>query len=212
MTADRDRYRSLTGAAVLLVAAIAGAVSYLHIEALAVRYGQPFLAAVLLPLSVDGTVAVSGLTMLRSARAGVTTPWLARTMLFLAVAATLACNVGFGLPHGWPGALLSGWPAVAFCGCAEVAIGMSRRTARRVPDRTAVTDRKRAAPKRTTRSGPAGPRATVPPPAATDAYRASLTAGTPLSERAIAGQFGISRRQAANVRALVTAELNGAGT
>jgi hypothetical protein len=51
--------------------------------------------------------------MLRSARAGFTTSWLARSMLFLAVSATLACNVGFGQLHGWPGALLSGWPAVA---------------------------------------------------------------------------------------------------
>ena len=44
--------------------------------------------------------------------------------------ATLAANVGYGLPYGIPGALLSGWPAVAFVGCAEMAIGMVRRVAR----------------------------------------------------------------------------------
>ena len=107
---NRNPYRTLTVWSVLLVAAIAAAVSYLHIESLAVRYGQPPLAAWLLPLSIDGTVAVSSLAMLRAARAGVSSPWLARTMLLLAVGATIACNVGYGLAHGIPGALLSGWP------------------------------------------------------------------------------------------------------
>jgi hypothetical protein len=108
-----DRYRTLTVWAVLLVAAIAATVSFVHIEALATRYGQPPLAAWLLPLSIDGTVAVSSPAMLRAARAAVSAPWLARAMLLLAVGATLACNVGYGVTHGWPGALLSGWPAVA---------------------------------------------------------------------------------------------------
>jgi DNA-binding CsgD family transcriptional regulator len=129
VTAGRDPYRTLTATAVLVVAAIAAVVSFVHIESLAARYGQPLLAAWLLPVSIDGTVAVSSLVMLRAARAQVSAPGLARGMLLLAVGATLACNVGYGLPHGWPGALLSGWPAVAFIGCAEVAISMSRRHA-----------------------------------------------------------------------------------
>jgi hypothetical protein len=65
--------------------------------------------------------------MLRAARAGLGTPVLARTMLGLAVTATLAANVAYGVPYGITGALLSGWPAVAFIGCAEMAIGMIRR-------------------------------------------------------------------------------------
>jgi hypothetical protein len=32
------------------------------------------------------------------------------------------------VPYGLTGALLSGWSAVAFIGCAEMAIGMVRRT------------------------------------------------------------------------------------
>ena len=124
---DRDRYRMLTASAVLLVAAIAAVISYQHVVALALRYGQPALAAYLLPVSVDGLVAVSSLVMLRAARIGVSAPWLARTGLVLAVIATLACNVGYGAAHGWPGALLSGWPAVAFVVAAETAITMTRR-------------------------------------------------------------------------------------
>jgi Protein of unknown function (DUF2637) len=123
-----DPLARATAAAVLLVAAIAAVVSFVHIEHLAVTHGQTTLAAYLLPVSVDGTVAASSLVMLRAARAGLGTPVLARTMLGLAVAATLAANVGYGLPYGATGALLSGWPAVAFIGCAEMAIGMVRRT------------------------------------------------------------------------------------
>jgi Protein of unknown function (DUF2637) len=122
-----DRYRTLTAAAVLLVAAIAAVISYQHVVALAIRYGQPSLAAYLLPVSIDGLVAVSSRVMLRAARIGVSAPWLARTGLVLAVIATLACNVGYGVAHGWPGALLSGWPAVAFVVAAETAITMTRQ-------------------------------------------------------------------------------------
>jgi hypothetical protein len=60
-----DRYRPLTAAAVLLVATIAAVVSYLHVATLALHYGQPPLAAYLLPLSIDGMVATSSLVLLR---------------------------------------------------------------------------------------------------------------------------------------------------
>ena len=49
-----DGLARATAAAVLLVAAIAAVVSYLHVATLALRYGQPPLAAYLLPLSIDG--------------------------------------------------------------------------------------------------------------------------------------------------------------
>lgn len=51
------RVRQLATAAVLLVAAIAAVVSYIHVESLAATHGQDWLAARLEPLSVDGTVA-----------------------------------------------------------------------------------------------------------------------------------------------------------
>jgi hypothetical protein len=52
-----DRYRALTAAAVLLIAAIAVVISYQHVVALAIRYCQPVVAAYLLPMSVDGLLA-----------------------------------------------------------------------------------------------------------------------------------------------------------
>jgi hypothetical protein len=147
-----DRYRPLTAVAVLLVAAIAAVVSYMHVATLALDYGQPPLAAYLLPLSIDGMVATSSLVLLRSARAAVSAPWLARAGLVLAVAATLAANVASGAAAGWPGALLAGWPAVAFVISAETAIAMSRRKAAKVTtEQPAATRRprpKRAATRR----------------------------------------------------------------
>ena len=60
--------RVLRAFAVLVVATIAAVISFTHIEHLAVTHGQTMLAAMLLPLSIDGTVAASSLVMLRSAR------------------------------------------------------------------------------------------------------------------------------------------------
>src|SRR5215813_1475191 len=105
MTGDR-LIRTGTAAAVLLVASIAAVVSFVHIEHLALTHGQTWLAAVLLPVSIDGTVAAASLVMLRAARDGLGTPSLARFMLTLAVCATLAANVAYGLPYGLAGAAL----------------------------------------------------------------------------------------------------------
>ena len=132
--------RRMAAAAVLLVAAIAAVISYVHIERLAVTHGQSALAAYLLPLSIDGTVAAASLAMLRTARAGLSTPHLARFMLGLAVAATLASNLAYGARFGITGSLLSGWPAVAFIGSAELAIGMARRARQAAPVPVAVPD------------------------------------------------------------------------
>jgi hypothetical protein len=131
--------RRLTAAAVLLVAAIAATVSYLHIEHLAITHGQVELAAILLPVSIDGTVAAASLVMLHSARAGLPSPRLARFMLGLSVAATLACNVGYGLPYGIAGALISGWPAIGFLGSVEMALTMIRRARSSAPALTEST-------------------------------------------------------------------------
>ena len=68
---EPNRYKALTASAVLLVTAIAAVISYQHVVALAIRYGQPVLAACLLPVSIDGLAAVSSLVMPRAARIGV---------------------------------------------------------------------------------------------------------------------------------------------
>jgi hypothetical protein len=121
--------KRLTGVAVLVVAAIAATVSYMHIQILAVQLGQPALAAWLLPLSVDGTVCAASAALLWSAREAIPAPRMARPMLALGVAATLAANADFGAAHGAAGIVLSAWPAIAFAGSVEVAFGMVRKSA-----------------------------------------------------------------------------------
>lgn len=204
MTADRDRYRTLTAWAVLLVAAIAAVVSYLHVASLAIRYGQPPVAAYLLPVSIDGLVTVASLVMLRAARAGVSTPWLARTGLSLAVLATLACNVAYGLPHGWPGALLSGWPAVSFVVAAEMAISMSRKRPQRGHERAPE-----AATVRTSKRTPAAVKRTDGRTHGADSEAAILTAlanDPAMTTGQLADVTGLSDRTVRRVRS----RLNGA--
>jgi hypothetical protein len=184
----------LTAAAVLLVAAIAAVVSYLHVATLALHYGQPPLAAYLLPLSIDGLVATSSLVLLRAARAQVSAPWLARTGLLLAVLATLAANVASGAAHGWPGAMLAGWPAVAFVVSAETAISMSRRRPAS-GQRSAATD--------TTRPRPAPRRGQAKRPTATDTEAAALAAlatNPAMTARELSAAVGVSPRTARRVR------------
>jgi Protein of unknown function (DUF2637) len=184
--------RAATTAAVLFVAVIAAVVSFVHIEHLAAVNGQTQPAAYLLPLSIDGTVVAASMVMLRAARAGLGTPWLARFMLGLAVTATLAANIGYGLPNGISGALISGWPAVAFIGCAEMAISAVRRL------RPAAGNGASSAPIPTDAET-----------AAAIALRATLAAGNPLSQNQLADRFGLTRAQTTKVRQLVTAEANG---
>lgn len=158
---DSRAVRHGTTTAVLLVAVIAAIVSFVHIEHLAVTHGQTQLAAYLLPVSIDGTVAASSLVMLRAARLGLPTPVLARVMLGLSVAATLAANIAYGARFGVTGALLSGWPAVAFVGSAELSIGMVRRTRRAVPDTVPaprLPDAPAAAPNRARKRTPSAPK------------------------------------------------------
>jgi Protein of unknown function (DUF2637) len=189
-----DRYRPLTAAAVLLVAAIAAVVSYMHVATLALQFGQEPLAAYLLPLSIDGMVATSSLVLLRSARAGVSAPWLARTGLVLAVMATLAANVASGLPHGWPGALLAGWPAVAFVISAETAIAMSRRRVAKV-----ATERAEDTATPGTHARPRVARR----PVATDteaAIRATLATRPDITNAGLAEATGVSTRTARRYR------------
>jgi hypothetical protein len=58
--------------------------------------------------------------MLDSARRKVPVPALARWMLGLGIAATLAANVAHGLGHGPVGAAVAAWPAVALVGSYEL--------------------------------------------------------------------------------------------
>jgi Protein of unknown function (DUF2637) len=120
MTGTDKAIRWSTAAAVIGVAAVAAVVSYEHAHALVHAHGETGWTAHLIPLTVDGLIWASSMVMLDSARRGARVPSLARWLLGLGIAATLAANVAHGLGHGPIGATVAAWPAVALVGSYEL--------------------------------------------------------------------------------------------
>ena len=142
---------------------------------------------------MDGLILAASLVLLHEARNDRDAPRLARLMLWLGIAATIGANIAYGAGYGLLGALISAWPAVAFIGAIEIA-----------------TQVRRARAPRAATSGPAVPK--VPgdvEQAVRAAYAASVAAGAPLSQRAMAERFGLSRRKVSQLVAEVTASGNG---
>ncbi len=186
--------RFATAAVVCAVAAFAAVVSYSHIYGLGRVHGQDGTAARLLPLSVDGLILAASLVLLHEARNDRDVPRLARLMLWLGISATIGANIAYGAGYGLLGALISAWPAVAFIGSVEIAVQQVRRA--RVP--------------RVAAFAPAG--SEVPgdvEQAVRAAYAASVATGSPLSQRAMAERFGLSRRRVSQLVTQVTASGNG---
>ena len=128
MTGTDKAIRWSTAAAVIGVAVVAAVVSYEHAYALVRAHGETGWTAHLIPLTVDGLIWASSMVMLDSARRGVPVPSLARWLLGLGIAATLAANVAHGLGHGPVGAAVGAWPAVALVGSYELLMMIIRGT------------------------------------------------------------------------------------
>ena len=125
MTANRV-IRWTTACAVLGVAVVAAVASYEHAFALVRTHGEASWTARLVPLTVDGLIYASSMVMLDSARRKSPVPVLARWLLALGIAATLAANVAHGLGHGPVGAAVAAWPAVALVGSYELLMTVIR--------------------------------------------------------------------------------------
>src|ERR1700734_598750 len=119
MAADRV-IRWTTAVAVIGVAAVAAVASYEHAYDLVRAHGEAGWTARLVPLTVDGLIYASSMVMLDSARRKTQVPALARWLLGLGIAATLAANVAHGLGHGLTGAAVAAWPAIALVGSYEL--------------------------------------------------------------------------------------------
>ena len=103
MTRADQATRRVTAGVVAAVALFAGVTSYSHIYDLARAHGQSGIAAMLLPLSVDGLIASASMVMLSTSRTRAGTPFRARFLMGLGIGATIAANVAYGLPSGRPG-------------------------------------------------------------------------------------------------------------
>src|ERR1700755_80510 len=116
MTGADRIIRWSTALAVVGVAAVAAVASYEHAYDLVRAHGEAGWAARLVPLTVDGLIYASSMVILDSARRKAPVPGLARWLLGLGIAATLAANVA----HGLIGAAVAAWPAVTLVGSYEL--------------------------------------------------------------------------------------------
>jgi hypothetical protein len=127
--------RMSTAAVVLAVAGIAAYISYWHAYAVVREYGESGVTAALEPATIDGLVYASSMVILHAARYRLPVPRLARWMLALGIAASLAVNVAQGWSHGLVGAVVAAWPAVSLVGSYELLAWIIRTAAPAGPDR-----------------------------------------------------------------------------
>ena len=190
--------RLSTALAVLGVAAVAAVASYEHAYDLVRAHGESGWTARMVPLTVDGLIYASSMVMLDSARREVAVPALARWLLGLGIAATLAANVAHGLGHGPVGAAVAAWPAVALVGAYELFMTIIRgggqlddrvSGAEHVPEAVSGTDPLRVQ--------------------AAEVFAADVAAGRVPSIRAIRSRLRVGQPRAQQVRAYLDALSNG---
>jgi hypothetical protein len=118
--------RATTAAAVVAVAGIAAYVSYWHAYQVVRAHGESGVTARLEPATIDGLVYASSMVVLYAARHRLPAPGLARWLLALGIAATLAANVAQGWSHGPVGAVVAAWPAASLVGSYELLLWLIR--------------------------------------------------------------------------------------
>jgi Protein of unknown function (DUF2637) len=117
-----------TTGCVVLLALIAGTVSYLHMHLLVELHGQPGWVAALTPLSVDGMIVAASTTLLADSRAGERGGKLPWALLVAGSAASLAANVAVAQPTA-AGRVIAAWPSFALIGAYELLMRQVRRSA-----------------------------------------------------------------------------------
>ena len=131
----------VTVAAVLLLALIAAVVSYSHMYELALCHGEPEWRAALFPLSADGMIVASSMTLLSDARNGRKDGVLPWTLLVIGSGASLVANVAVADPTVWS-RIIHAWPSFALIGAYELLMREFRTAAKSV--RTASADDQQA--------------------------------------------------------------------
>jgi hypothetical protein len=127
--ADRA-IRWTTTLSVVVLAGIAAVLSYKHMFILVRRYGETSWTSTLLPVSVDGMIAASSMTLLADSRNGQRSGFLPWTLLVIGSAASLAANVAVAEPSA-VGRLIAAWPSCALIGSYELLMRQVRHAAAR---------------------------------------------------------------------------------
>ncbi|RBQ14184.1 hypothetical protein DP939_42185 [Spongiactinospora rosea] len=127
------RIQCTTIASVAFLAAIAGMVSFRHMRELCLRHGEDQLAAVLIPLAVDGTIVVASMSILLASRYGARGGALAWAMLVTGSLASLGANVAVAEPTV-VGRIIAAWPSAALIGSYELLMAQIRRLSTYVVD------------------------------------------------------------------------------
>lgn len=109
MTSADGDIRWSTATAVVGVVVVAAVMSSRHAYALVHAHGETGWTAHLVPLTVDGLIWACSMVMPDAARREVPVLALARCLLGLGIAATLAANVAYGLGYGSAGAVEGAW-------------------------------------------------------------------------------------------------------
>jgi hypothetical protein len=120
--------RWTTTLSVVVLAVIAAIVSYKHMFVLVHRYGESSWTAALLPLSVDGMIVASSMSLLASSRQEVRSGLLPWVLLVIGSAASLSANVAVAEPSV-VGRLIAAWPSAALIGSYELLMRQIRGAA-----------------------------------------------------------------------------------
>ncbi|MEU1881441.1 DUF2637 domain-containing protein [Streptosporangium sp. NPDC020072] len=120
------RIQRTTIACVALLAVIAAVVSFRHMHELCLRHGEDRLAAVLIPLAVDGIIVVASMSILLANRYGSRGGAFAWTLLVVGSLAGLGVNIAVAEP-GLTGRVIAAWPSVALIGSYELLMSQIRR-------------------------------------------------------------------------------------
>lgn len=133
MRASADRWiRRATTSSVVGLAVIAAVVSYGHMRSLALANGQGTFTATLTPLSVDGMIVASSMSLLLDSRAGRRGGRLPWALLAIGSVASLAANVAVAPPTAC-GRLIAAWPSFALIGAYELLMRQIRHRASCIP-------------------------------------------------------------------------------
>ncbi|WUI03925.1 DUF2637 domain-containing protein [Spirillospora sp. NBC_00431] len=129
---------------VIVLAGIAAVLSYKHMYMLVREYGETSWTAALLPVSVDGMIAVSSMTLLGDSRQGRRSGFLPWALLVIGSAASLAANVAVAEPS-LVDRLIAAWPSAALIGSYELLMRQVRhRAGPNAESGTAASKRARA--------------------------------------------------------------------